>query len=67
MSKEKETISSGGFGVCGLLGTAFVVLRLCGVIDWSWWWVLAPFWAPVALTAVCFVLLLVVIVAKTRS
>lgn len=33
----------------GLLGVAFVVLKLCHVIDWSWWWVLAPFWGPLAL------------------
>lgn len=26
----------------------FVVLKLCGLIDWSWWWVLSP----LALTAV---------------
>ena len=36
--------SSGGIGVVGLLGVAFVVLKLCGAIDWSWWWVTAPFW-----------------------
>jgi hypothetical protein len=35
-----------GIGVCGALGVAFVVLKLCGVLDWSWWWVLAPLWAP---------------------
>lgn len=22
----------------------FVVLRLSGVISWSWWWVLSPLW-----------------------
>lgn len=33
----------------GLLGIAFVVLKLCHVIDWSWWWVTAPFWGPLAL------------------
>ena len=38
-------------GVTGLelLLVAFVVLKLCDVIGWSWWWVLAPFWIPVAL------------------
>lgn len=25
-----------------LLTVAFVVLKLCKVIDWSWWWVLSP-------------------------
>lgn len=29
-----------------LLLVAFVVLKLCGVIDWSWWWVLSPLWIP---------------------
>lgn len=26
-----------------VLGIVFVVLKLCGVIDWSWWWVVSPF------------------------
>lgn len=27
-----------------LLTIAFIVLKLTGVIDWDWVWVLAPFW-----------------------
>ena len=46
MSTEDK--SSGGISVCGLLGVAFVVLRLCGLIGWSWWWVTLPFWGPFA-------------------
>jgi phosphate/sulfate permease len=38
----------------GLLGVAFITLKLCDVIDWSWWWVLAPFWTPFALAALAF-------------
>lgn len=45
MSYSSEK-TSGRIGVCGALGVAFVVLKLCGVIGWSWWWVLAPFWGP---------------------
>lgn len=41
--------TSGGIGVYGLLGVAFVILKLCKVIDWSWWWVTCPFWGPIAL------------------
>lgn len=29
-----------------MLGLIFVTLKLTGVIAWSWWWVLAPFWVP---------------------
>lgn len=31
-----------------LLAVAFIVLKLCGVINWSWWWVLAPIWGGIA-------------------
>lgn len=41
--------SSGGIGVTGLLLVAFIVLKLCGVIAWPWFWVLAPIWIPVLL------------------
>ena len=44
-----ETITYGGPGFCTLLGIAFIVLKLCNVITWSWWWVLAPFWIPIAI------------------
>ena len=32
-----------------LLFIVFLVLRLTGVIDWSWWWVTSPLWLPIAL------------------
>ena len=46
---NNNTQSTGGIGVVGLLQVAFIVLKLCNVIDWSWWWVLAPLWISVAL------------------
>lgn len=32
-----------------LLTIVFVVLKLCAVIMWSWWWVLCPMWFPIVL------------------
>jgi hypothetical protein len=47
---SEKSSRSGGVGLLGLLGVVFVTLKLCGVIDWSWWWVTAPFWGiPVIL------------------
>ena len=54
--KEKKVTSSGGVGVAGLLQVAFIVLKLCGVIKWSWLWVLSPTWIVAAIV----ILLLVV-------
>lgn len=48
MSNKSES-SNSGISVLSLLGVAFVVLKLCKVIDWSWWWVTAPFWGVAAL------------------
>ena len=48
----------GGVGFLGLLSIAFIVLKLTGVISWSWAWVLLPLWGPLALVSVVFVLIL---------
>ena len=40
----KRTTMSIGF--CDLLLLVFIVLKLTGVIAWSWVWVLAPLWIP---------------------
>lgn len=36
----------GNMKICDVLTVVFIVLKLVGVISWSWWWVLAPFWIP---------------------
>jgi hypothetical protein len=41
---SNSSSSGGGTGVVGLLGVAFVVLKLTGTINWSWWYVTLPFW-----------------------
>lgn len=41
--------SSGGIGFCGVLAIVFIVLKLLGVIEWNWLWVLAPLWIPAAI------------------
>ena len=57
---NSSTSGSGGVGVSGLLGVAFVILRLCHVIHWPWPWVLAPFWIPLAFIVVVLLGILVV-------
>ena len=57
MSSGNSSSSSSGIGVLGLLGVAFVVLKLTGYIDWSWWWVTAPFWVGFVLVILVCALL----------
>lgn len=51
--------TSGGIGFCGLLTLLFIGLKLCGVISWSWLWVLAPIWIPIVLAVVICVIVLI--------
>jgi hypothetical protein len=60
MSKSNSK-SSGNLGTLGALGLLFVGLKLCGVIDWPWLWVTAPFWGGLAL--VLAILLIAAVVA----
>ena len=42
-------MEEGGSGVMTILLIVFIVLKLCGLISWSWWWVLSPLWIPIAI------------------
>lgn len=51
MSKS-NTSNSNAIGFNGLLTIVFIALKLCGIINWSWWWVLSPLWIGLAIVAV---------------
>jgi hypothetical protein len=46
-----------GIGLAGLVFVVFLVLKLIGQIDWSWWWVTAPLWGELAIAAVVLLIL----------
>lgn len=37
-----------------------IAFKLLGVIDWSWWWVTAPLWFPIAAVVLLLILFLAV-------
>lgn len=64
MSKNSNS-SSSSISLIGLLGLAFIVLKLCKVIDWSWWYVTMPFWGGLALgLAILIIGLIIKILSK---
>lgn len=50
--------SGGGIGFCGLLAIVFIVLKLLGIIQWSWVWVLSPIWIPLIIVIILFIILI---------
>lgn len=60
MANIQKTTSS-GFPFMAILGLIFITLKLCSVITWSWWWVLAPIWGPIAVGLTAFVIIQLII------
>ena len=53
--------NTAGSGFFGLLTIVFITLKLTGYITWSWWWVLAPMWMPLAIILPIFIILVLLI------
>ncbi|QFG10066.1 hypothetical protein SEA_IDENTITYCRISIS_47 [Mycobacterium phage IdentityCrisis] len=51
-----QTSRGNGIGFGTVLFIVFLVLKLTGVVTWSWWWVFSPLWIPGVVIAVCLVL-----------
>lgn len=43
-----------GLGICDVLTIVFIVLKLLGIINWSWWWVLSPIWISIIIVLVLY-------------
>lgn len=71
MANNIQKTASSGFPFMSILTLIFITLKLCNVITWSWWWVLAPLWGPLAIVMVIAVIALItlfigVLVRKKR-
>jgi hypothetical protein len=58
--------SASGISFWSLLGLLFIGLKLGGIIEWSWLWVLSPFWIPFALAFLIVALIGIAYLAKNN-
>lgn len=66
MNNYTNNNSSYGIGFFGLLAIVFIVLKLTGFINWSWWLVLLPLYGPILLVLVLFLLFVAFIFIKGK-
>jgi len=52
-----KTYLIGNYTIDGLLFIIFFILKLCEIVNWSWWFVTAPLWIPI----IMFILFLFII------
>lgn len=51
----------GGYSLTSFLTIIFIALKLCGLITWSWWWVLSPIWISFIITILILLMLVILI------
>lgn len=64
---NKISITKTGIGFFGLLQIAFIVLKLCKVIKWSWWLVLLPLWIDIGLIALCIIITIYLFISVYKN
>lgn len=57
---EKKTETRAGLGFVEALALLFIALKLCGVIDWPWLWVLSPIWIQLIVLVIAVVIIVVI-------
>ena len=61
---NKQTVTT-SFPIASILAIVFVVLKLTNNVDWSWWWVLSPLWMPLAIIAILFAVIFILLFVKS--
>ena len=63
-NKEVKTV---GLGFADALALLFIALKLCGVINWSWIWVLSPIWISISFLGLIFLVIVVISIIADRK
>ena len=65
--KQSTTVVKSGISVPVLLTIVFVVLQLCKVINWSWWWVLSPLWISAGIFVLILIVTFIIVAISNRN
>jgi hypothetical protein len=62
MQMQQTQVNHGGIGFVGLLTIVFVIAKITGYVNWTWWTVFAPIWISFGVAAIIFVIALIFII-----
>lgn len=60
MSKNKKSKGGCSMSIGTVVGIVFIILKLVGLIEWSWVWVLCPFWIGAIITILSLIVSVIV-------
>lgn len=61
---DSKAVTTSGLSFDLVLFLIFLVLKLTGFIDWSWWWIFAPLWIPVGVALLIVFIIGIVFIYK---
>lgn len=56
-----------GISLFSILGLIFITLKLMNIINWSWWWVLSPFWISGSISIVIISIVIVFFLKQLKD
>lgn len=65
--KREDAQTSSGLSLPVVVFVVFLILRLSGVISWSWWWVTSPLWIVAAIIVAITILYVAVFTYRYRK
>lgn len=64
---NRSSNNSTGMGILGVLQLFFLVLKLTGLITWSWLVVLIPFWISLGTLAIFLICVLIAVLTGYKK
>ena len=65
---KEKIIAYNSMSLGTILGIIFIILKLCKVINWSWWWVTAPFWIEACIGLLALMLIgIIMLIVKIKE
>ena len=65
--QNNTAVKTVGLGFADALALLFIALKLCGVINWSWIWVLSPIWISISFLGLIFLVIVVISIIADRK
>lgn len=60
LNKEiKEELKSDGLGIFSVIQINFLILKLAGLVNWSWWLVLLPIFISIGISIIGIIFLFI--------
>lgn len=67
MNNKRNNGSSSGMGILGVLQIVLLVLKLTGLITWSWTVVLVPLWISLGILVIFLIIALTVVLVSFKN